>query len=369
MKPLILALAIALPPYVLEQKEIAHKISQAFDLAGKDKEKFLRLYDNTLIQKRYSVLEDFQKPVGQWSFWGNDFPQNLPSTYDRNQIYRKQAPELALEAARKVILNWGGKKDDITHVINVSCTGMMAPGIELLLSKALALRPEVKRFGINFMGCFGAFRALEAAYDIVRSDKSSCVLITCVELCSLHMQLSTKPEVLIGNALFGDGAAAVIVGGQAANNRPLWEIKKFSSKIIDDSLNNMTWKIGQEGFVMKLSREVPSAIKNNIALFSKQILNNHNKQDIFWAIHPGGRKIVEDIEEVMELNSEQTESSWNVLKNYGNMSSATFLFVLNDLIEQANSDPAKEKNKYKYTLGLGFGPGLSCESIFLKNLF
>ena len=369
MKPLILALSIALPPYSLDQVEVAQKLTQAFNLTGKIKDRMLRLYSNTAIEKRYSVLQDFHKPIGQWNFWGEDFPHNLPSGETRNKIYKKEAPKLAIEAAKSVTTSWGGDLKKITHIISVSCTGMMAPGIELLVSKHLGLNDDIKRTAINFMGCFGAFRALEVAHDIVKADSNNCVLIVCVELCSLHMQLSFKPEVLIGNALFGDGAAAVIVGSEKMKTKPLWQIEGFKSKILDDSLKEMTWKIGDSGFIMKLSRQVPNIIKKNVAGFVKEILKKKQASNLIWAIHPGGRKIVEDIEQVMGLSSEQTVSSWNVLKNYGNMSSATFLFVLHDLLQRSQSNKLKDEYHKKYTIGLGFGPGLSCESVLLKNLF
>lgn len=363
MKSFILALATALPQYSLDQISIAEKISKAMQLPHQLEENMNKLYQRTAISRRYSVLEDIQLPKNQWKFWGKDFPQEIPGMKERNDVYCQEAPKLALDSAKKVLENWKGKPENITHIISVSCTGVMAPGLEFHLQKNLKLNPDVQRIGINLMGCFGAFRALAVASSIVAENPDNRVLIVCTELCSLHMQVSPIVEIAIGNALFSDGSAAIIVGGNPKiNEQALYSIEKSKSLSIEDSEDLMTWRASDTGFQMYLDKRVPEILSKNINEFVASILeNNISYSDCIWAVHPGGKRIIEVVEKLCNLSKDQTDASWKVLKNYGNMSSATFLFVLEEIFKTN-----KEKTR-PYILGMGFGPGLSCEGILLKE--
>lgn len=358
MKALILALATAVPQFCTNQQTIAQRIIDMCQLRAKTAESITNLYSKTKIDMRYSVLKDFQSTPEESTLFNNEFLEKIPGTKIRNNIYCQQAPKLALESAKKAIANWGGLPSEITHIISVSCTGVMAPGIEFILQKELNLNNNVQRLGINLMGCFGAFKGLAIANALAKENPKNRILVVCTELCSLHFQVSIKPEVLIGNALFSDGSAAVIVGcNKKESETALWSIEQSESHAFDNSQEKMTWLVSDNGFVMTLEKDVPSLIEKEVPEILKNILKNKNYNDLVWAIHPGGKAIIEGIQRGCNLTTEQTQSSWNVLSQYGNMSSATFLFVLNDLI--------KNKKNNKETIGIGFGPGLSLETILL----
>jgi predicted naringenin-chalcone synthase len=361
MKALILALATALPQFSEKQENIGKKVIEALSLTGKIAQTVESVYNRSAISRRYSVLEDIQLPIPELKFWSEDFLSNVPGTEARNEIYKEEAPKLAVEAARKAIEKWSGNSQDITHVIAVSCTGVMAPGLEFIIQQELNLPPNTQRFGLNFMGCFGAFRALALADSIARVDKNNRVLVVCVELCSLHFQIDDRPEVFIGNALFSDGAAATIVGAQARDfEKPLWAIDKFNAYAIKDTRDKMTWSASDTGFVMTLSRDIPKLLEKNAQAGLEPLLNVKAYPEYTWAVHPGGKTILANLECSLNLTKEQTQASWDVLDQYGNMSSATFLFVLDKLAQKQKLDSK--------VIGLGFGPGLSIEALLLNTV-
>ena len=233
-----------------------------------------------------------------------------------------------MTAAKRALDLWGKDPSEITHVISASCTGMYAPGLEYLLMDDLKLSRNVGRFGINFMGCFGAFKTLGLADYIARVNEKHRVLIVCTELCSLHVQLQNDMESAVSNAIFGDGAAAAVIG----QGEGLWEIKKRASLGVPASQDKMSWDIGDHGFVMRLDKSVPDLLGKTIQPFVSDLVEQEKELD--YAIHPGGKAILENIEKSLGLTSTQTAASWNTLENFGNMSSATFLFVLEELLRQ-----------------------------------
>lgn len=359
MKALILALATALPQYNLDQTSLAQKVIKMVEPGPKTAQFIENMYIKTQIKRRYSIL-DFESNSQGNEFFGKNFLNNIPGTKARNDIYIKEAPKLALKAAQSAIAQWNREPKEITHIISVSCTGVMAPGIEFILQDQLNLNNSVQRIGINFMGCFGAFRGLAVAAAIAKENPNNRILLVCTELCSLHFQVSVRTEVLIGNALFADGAAAVIIGaGERENEIPLWAIEKSGSYALQNSQDKMTWTLSDHGCIMSLSKDVPNIIEQKAPEIINSFLNSTDYNNFTWAIHPGGKAIIEAIENSCSLNSQQTKASWNVLSEYGNMSSATFLFVLKELASNISDN--------KNIIGLGFGPGLSLETILLKT--
>lgn len=357
----ILALSTTVPPYSFTQDEIADKIINilALDL---EKTKLIRqLYQNSAIQRRYSILPDFTRERQEWHFWGNEFPKKVPAVSERNEIYKVEAPKLAYEAAKKAITAWGGKPEEITHIISVSCTGMIAPGIEFDLMRMLNLKSSTQRLGINFMGCFGAFKGLAVAQSFAKENRNHRILLVCTELCSLHFQIEQTGDNMLANSLFSDGSAAVVVGTDPKKHEtPLWTIKNLYSLGLESTREKMKWEIGDQGFLMKLSHTVPVLLGRQIGGFVESLVDpSFSSTNCDWAIHPGGKSIIQAIEKALKLNEEDTKASWDTLANYGNMSSATFLFVLHKLMEQ--------KSNKKWTVGVGFGPGLSVEGILLSK--
>lgn len=357
----ILALATAVPSHVLDQAEIAETYINIFNLNSQEAENIRQLYKNTAIQTRYSVISDFKKERQDWSFWGTKYPKTVPTTSQRNDLYKAEASQLAHEAAKKAIKAWGGNSEDISHVISVSCTGMVAPGIEFDLMKSLNLKLSTQRLGINFMGCFGAFKGLSVAEAFAKENPKHRILLVCTELCTLHLQTEQTIDNILANSLFSDGAAAVIVGADPkAHETLLWEIRNKGSIALDNTTEKMKWEIGDHGFNMKLSHTVPVFIGRHIASFVRSLeSSDFSYENCDWAIHPGGKSIIQSIEKALNLQEGLTKASWDTLANYGNMSSATFLFVLHRLLEQKSSN--------KWTVGLGFGPGLSVEGILLSR--
>lgn len=361
MNSKILALSGVVPPHVFKQDEIAHKFRDIFSIDEERGQFINRIYHHSSIMNRYSVIDDFHKPRNEWEFWGSEYPKTVPGMSARNLRYKKEAPILAEKAARQVLERWGGKTSQITHLISVSCTGMIAPGIEYYLMQNLALSPTINRLGINFMGCFGAFKGLSVAQAFAQANPDARILLVCTELCSLHLQADLDPETLMANAIFSDGSAAAIIGGRCLpGEKPLWEMHHTHSLGFENSRDKMYWEAGDLGFQMGLCRTVPVYIKRHMKEFTKGLLSNGIEPDqCDWAIHPGGASILQAVEKALLLKTDQTESSWKILNDFGNMSSATFLFVLDELSRKTHSRP--------WTAGVGFGPGLSAEGILLRR--
>lgn len=362
MEAEILSLATSIPQHTFSQEEIGEKMIAFLEFEPEKSGQIRHLYRNSAIEQRHSVIPDFKLDRDEWHFWGYDYPKNTPGTSKRNEIYKKEAPKLAHEAATKAIKEWGGSPSEITHVISVSCTGLMAPGLEFELLRSLNLNWSVNRLGINFMGCFGAFKGMAVARAFAKENPKHRILLVCTELCSLHLQADKTADNILGNSLFSDGCAAAIIGTHPGSpETPLWSILKTYSLGLDNTLNKMSWDVSENGFLMKLSPQVPVFLGRHVSPFISSLLNENevDPTEYDWAIHPGGKSIIQAIEKGMDLDQAQTQVSWDILRDYGNMSSATFLFVL----EKMKNTPSVNKK----TIGLGFGPGLSFEGILLEN--
>lgn len=362
MKPLILALSTLNPAYKCSQVEVADKMIDILSLEGEIAETLRKIYANSAIGYRYSVVGDFLKPRAEWHFWGERYPQEVPGMRQRNDLYKAAAPSLTHDASLKALKAWGGDPSEITHVISVSCTGVLAPGLEFRLVESLNLKKDVHRLGINFMGCFGAFKGLQVASAFARENPSHRILLVCTEFCSLHLQSGLDQETLLANSLFSDGVAATIVGcGQRENETALFSIEQQNSLALENSLDKMSWEAGDHGFLMRLSPYVPALIKRHIQkLTDPLLLQKIQIADCDWAIHPGGKSIIQAVERALQLTEDQTQAAWETLWHYGNMSSATFLFTLERVLQQ--------KTAKQWTAGVGFGPGLCMEGILLRKM-
>jgi predicted naringenin-chalcone synthase len=375
MTATILALETEVPKTLLAQEDFAKAATKHLKLSEPQTRLLERITKNSQINYRHTVVEDFHENGLKGAPF--NFCENTPQTALRNEIFKKHAPQLAISVCEKALNEWGGDRQSITHVISVSCTGMIAPGIEFLLIDALGLSRHVERLGINFMGCFGAFKGLAVAKALAIENPRHRILLVCTELCSLHFQADTQIDTLVSNSLFADGTAAVILGAQPhSTERPLFEIQRQGSTALEQSLDLMSWEAGDYGYNMRLSALVPAQIEAHIAPFVSRLIGAEQSfQSFTWAVHPGGRSIVESVARACELQPEQLKASWKVLKEYGNMSSPTFLFVLKEILNDA---PRSRSNRLSYSctlpksnqdvIGLGFGPGLSVEGILLKRM-
>ena len=329
-----------------------------------------RVYSHSGIEKRHSVIEDLRPEVENLMFFQrNGSPDSLetPSTAKRNRIYTEQSKPMFTGLAQKVIDRTEGiEAKDITHVITVSCTGFYAPGPDYIIVRQLGLRPSTRRFHIGFMGCYAAFPAIRLAKNICESEPNASVLIVCLELCSLHFKFSDVLDLIVSGSVFADGAAGLIVSGQTPSNlENTYEVKGLETTLTETGEDDMAWTIGDNGFEMVLSSYVPRIIKENIRGVVRPLFNAYgmDKADVaHWALHPGGRAIVDKAEQSLELDDQAFRHSRKVLANYGNMSSATVLFVLKEILRTPPNTTSEP------TLGMAFGPGLTIESgLFLRN--
>jgi predicted naringenin-chalcone synthase len=339
--------------------ELASVLTDLMQLNDEEAWILEKIYKNSAIEKRYSVVPDILHPKKR--FCSSTRELRSVGMSERNETYKKAAPPLAEKAAKQALQHWSRPPSDITHVISVSCTGVISPGIEYYLARQLELDKSTSLLGINFMGCFGAFKALKVATKIAKDNPKNRILLVCTELCTLHFKPHGDIESIVVQSLFADGSAAIILGAEPNNKEtPLFAITGDQSSFIHDTMEDMTWDAGDEGFDMTLTRRVPTLISEHIAHFTKQLAGHAMPYSQYeWAIHPGGKSIVETIEKTMCLDRSQTQSSWNVLQQFGNLSSATILYVLDDI--------AKRKDSKEEIIGLGFGPGLCIEGLLLKQ--
>lgn len=369
MSSCISAIGTANPKYRIPQNDIFHFMVRAFRLNDTEASRLKRIYDHSGIEHRYSVIPDFgEKESNNNTFFGTTADlEPYPGTRDRLSFYQDNAAELASQAVHECISNHAEiLPRSITHLITVSCTGMHAPGIDIELVEKLGFNRNIERTCINFMGCYGSLNALKVADYICRADASAKVLIVSVELCTLHFQKENTLDNWVANSLFSDGAAAVIVENSTdskSRKRHLL-IDKFYSEFLNEAKNEMGWYVGDAGFEMKLTSKVSRMILKHIPSISNKLLLKAGLQfkDIGrFAVHPGGRKILEAAESALGFSSLSNRFAYDTLRDYGNMSSATILFVLKKLME----DP--EGMDCENILGFAFGPGLTVESMILKR--
>lgn len=287
------------------------------------------------------------------------------STAERMRRYQPAALELAIEACRLALKDAGIEASEITHLITVSCTGFGAPGFDLALIANLPLEMNVARTHVGFMGCHGAFNGLRVGRAFVEADPSACVLLCAVELCSLHLQEGWNPDHIVANALFADGAGAVVAvagdgAGVGAANKKGLQLVASTSTVLPGTEELMGWVIEDHGFSMVLSSKVPSRIAAQLRPWLEQWLASLGltlPEVETWAVHPGGPRILAAVLESAGLQPAQIDLSTAVLRQFGNMSSATILFILERLRASAGHEGP--------CLALGFGPGLTVEAALI----
>jgi predicted naringenin-chalcone synthase len=364
MQSFITAIGTAVPQYKIDQKHAAHWMQHVLKLTDRETKLLKSLYDASGIESRYSVIEDFTSENNFRFFPESADLEPFPTTSQRMEVYRKNALPLAVEAIYNCLEKCLVAKENITHLIVVSCTGMYAPGLDIELIQNLGLQTTTERTCIQFMGCYAAFNGLKTADNICRSTPGANVLVLCIELCTIHFQEFKSRDHFVSNALFADGAAAVMVQSQTQKGSVNLELEAFHCDLALTSKQEMAWHIADHGFEMTLSSYVPQVIKSGIKQLTQNLLQKLNadlKEIHHFAIHPGGRKILEVCQEELGLNMDDLACSYEVLQNYGNMSSATVLFVLNELFKGLPKNASDER-----ILSFAFGPGLTMESMILK---
>ena len=342
----IAAIGTAVPDHDIHQAFIGWaraRISERRDAAV-----FERMAKRSGISHRWSVLpqsEDGGSPVTRGGFYAG---RSLPTTAERMRLYSVYAPDLAMAAIADLAKNCD--LSGVTHIVVASCTGFVAPGIDQIIAQRLGLRADVERLLVGFMGCYAAIAALRSARHIVRSDPQARVLVVTVELSTLHLQGDNELESLLAMLQFGDGAAAALVCGQG----PGLSIQAPFAHNLPNSEQLIRWAIGDEGFAMHLSGEVPSRIAGALRDADMQaiVTGGTPPSDIdAWAVHAGGRSILDAVSTSLALAEPALADSRAVLNEYGNMSSSTLMFVL------ARQFATQPKNG----VALAFGPGLAAE--------
>jgi predicted naringenin-chalcone synthase len=358
MNSQIVSIGLANPGKPIEQEMISRFMQKAHGLDTIESRKLSFVYRKSGIDQRYSALEDFgfSNPEDYNFFPKNEQLEPFPDTLSRMEVFRHVAPYLAIEAIEKCLAQTNTKPEQITHLILISCTGMYAPGVEMDIIDRMKLPNTVERYAIHFMGCYAAFNGLKLADRICQSEEGANVLVVGVELCTIHFQKEYNEDNIIANALFGDGAAAVLVQSGDQGMR----IKKYQSNILADGARDMAWSIGNFGFEMKLSKYIPNLLEKGISKFAVGMEEKFNLSTIkHFAIHPGGKQILRKIEAAFGIDESQNCHAHQILKNFGNMSSVTILYVLEAVLR----DPAIRGE----VLAMGFGPGLTLESLLIEK--
>ncbi|NUQ66446.1 MAG: type III polyketide synthase [Pirellulales bacterium] len=359
----ICGLATARPERSIEQQAAAD-IARTFLTGGhQDARGLSALFRRTGVRSRGSVLLEPSNGCGprQSFYWPASGPEDHgPATARRMDRYAEEAVPLARTAAAGALKAAGIAASEISHIVTVSCTGFFSPGVDIALTKQLGLRPTVGRLHIGFMGCHGTLNGMQACRAIVDADPSAVVLLAAVELCSLHYQYGNDPEKLVANALFADGAAALVGRFGTGGRGNYWRVTATGSCILPDVDDSMTWRIRDHGFEMTLSPRVPELIARHLRSWAESWLTSAGLAiaDVgSWAIHPGGPRILSSVAEALGLPPEATETSAAVLAEHGNMSSPTVLFVL---------DRLQRKNSPRPCVAMGFGPGLVVEGALIE---
>jgi predicted naringenin-chalcone synthase len=362
MNQWIAGIGTALPPHQISSGDAA-EIAKRFSCTTSAQERlFTTMYRRAGVETRHSVVLDASEGVldHRQAFYG----EANPTTRDRMLQYEANAGALAVSAGSSALRDAAIAPGRVTHLVTVSCSGFCAPSFDVALMKRLPLSPETSRTHVGFMGCHGALNGLRVARGFLGADPGACVLLCAVELCSLHHQYGWDAEKIVANALFADGAAAmVIVAGESPQTRPAsppFEVITSGSILIDDSEDAMTWRIGDHGFEMGLSPRVPELICRHLRPWLADWLKRHGltiETVGSWAVHPGGPRILASFSEATGVGRPALDISHRVLAAYGNMSSPTVLFILQEL---------RRTNAPRPCVALAFGPGLAVEAAILK---
>ena len=361
----VLSLGTAIPQYRATQTAVAEWLAASFETQPALGRWLKRVFANAGVETRYACVPDFLQPPTHSRLAPGRSPAEALTTAERMAIYEREAVALGAVAGRRALATFCNTSNSdlaavtgsITHLVVVSCTGFFAPGLDIALIRELNLAPTVKRTLVGFMGCAAAFNGLRTAWQIVRGEPSARVLVVCVELCSIHIQPNPDRENLIAASLFADGASACLVG-RPQGQGDIFEIGEFYTTLKPETESEMVWQIGNHGFILRLSPKIPEHLAEAAPVALKNLLGSTARPH-FWAIHPGGKAILDGLSAIFKLEPEHLAASRSVLRCYGNLSSATIFFVLDELshrLRQEGSGGKKVKG-----VAMAFGPGLTIE--------
>ena len=332
----------AVPPFDFHRKFLG--FAPLLLAEGRGRQLFRRMAERCGIEHRYTCLVPSSDParIDDEGFYRDG---SFPDTAQRMARYDEEALPLAVRAIADLGMPFEAAA--VTHLVIVSCTGFAAPGLDLQLLSCLGLPASVERTMVGFMGCSAAIPALKLARHIVRSEPDARVLVIAIELCSLHLRETRSLEEVLSFLLFADGCAAALVSGEPYGI----EIDAFGATVLPDTIEHISWRVGAQGFAMHLSGQVPSAILHHLR-GSPEIVAGGGAR--LWAVHAGGRTVLDAVERGLRLPPEALDCSRRVLRDFGNMSSATVLFVLREMMDRGSAGRG---------CALAFGPGISVETM------
>jgi alkylresorcinol/alkylpyrone synthase len=347
----IRATATALPPYEVTREDVKLYLNRVFPLEGARLDAMMAIVDNSQVRRRYCI-----HPV--------DYIIEPRALEQISKEYQEHAIRLGLTASREALGAADLYPQDVDLIVTVSCTGVMIPSLDAHLINAMGFRSNVRRLPITELGCAAGAAALTRAWDFLRANPGGNVLVVAVELPSLTFQRNNLDQAnLISSILFGDGAAAAVISGGLHNGAPGPHILDSESYLFPDSIDAMGFDLKDTGFHIVLSKDVPQMIREKIGGLVRCFLDRHclERKDISaFVLHPGGQKLLLYMEEELGLSREDTQDSWRVLGEYGNLSSASVLFVLHELLRRRRIPPGE------YGLLAAFGPGFSAEMLLLQ---
>lgn len=355
----ITSIATVNPAHAHSQDDLFLFADAVFNTDAVASRKLRFLYRQSGINTRYSVLPDFGKTntAIREMFPATADLEPFPSLEKRMDIYANKATALSVKAIEDCIRGIIDK-DSITHLITVSCTGMSAPGLDLQVMEAMGLPASLSRTSVNFMGCYAAIHGLKMADAFCNNRPGANIIVLCTELCTLHFQKEPTVDNMMSSLLFADGAAAMLIQG---NEHKGLKLDHFYSEVAFKGKKDMSWQLSGKGFLMTLTGYVPELIKEDFkALVQNALTAAHVSMDEItdWCIHPGGKKILEAIGESLELGPADFKHSYDVLRNYGNMSSVSIVFVLKNILEAIQ----QQQKRSAHIFGAAFGPGLTMET-------
>jgi predicted naringenin-chalcone synthase len=359
----ILGIGTAVPPHLLDQKETARRLAAALE-KHKEASRWVRLVFRQMgVESRYTCEPNLLEAPERCRYTAETPIERIPATTERMEIFRREAVPLALAAAGSALKDSGIEAGQITHLITVSCTGMFLPGLDVMVAERLDLGKQVVRVPLTFLGCAAGLTAIRMAKNIAEQDRNAKVLIVCVELCTLHIQPTVDKEDLFAAAFFGDGAGACVVGAvEGGRTAHFFGLGPARAAILPGTSDDMVWNIGEHGFRLRLSPRIPERIGSMVPPEIQRFWPDYEETAPgFWVIHPGGRGIIDALQNVLRLTDEDTRASREVLRKFGNMSSATILFVLDEMRKELAE--RKHNGAQCDGLALAFGPGMQAEML------
>ncbi|KAN0034281.1 hypothetical protein ACTFIV_000778 [Dictyostelium citrinum] len=358
----ILGIGTSVPGEPISQQSLKDSISNDFSDKAETNEKVKRIFEQSQIKTRH-LVRDYTKPENSIKF------RHLESITDVNNQFKKVVPDLAQQACLRALKDWGGDKADITHIVSVTSTGIIIPDVNFKLIDLLGLNKDVERVSLNLMGCLAGLSSLRTAASLAKASPRNRILVVCTEVCSLHFSNADGGDQMVASSIFADGSAAYVVGcNPRIEETPLYEVMCSINRSVSNTENAMVWDLEKEGWNLGLDASIPIVIGSGIEAFVDTLLDKAKLQtstsisakDCEFLIHTGGKSILMNIENSLGIDPKQTKNTWDVYHTYGNMSSASVIFVMDHA--------RKSKLLPTYSISLAFGPGLAFEGCFLKNV-